>query len=107
LLEDETNAERARHKVRPINRISMTEKLAYSLGDSASNLYWKTLEFFIVIFYTDVFGLPVAAVGAMLLLTRGAAAAADLAMGSIADRTMTRWGSAGCDWGVYLHHTEF
>jgi len=92
LLEDETNAERARHKVRPINRISMTEKLAYSLGDSASNLYWKTLEFFIVIFYTDVFGLPVAAVGAMLLLTRGAAAAADLAMGSIADRTMTRWG---------------
>ena len=62
------------------------------MGDSASNLYWKTFEFFLAIFYTDVFGIPAAAVGIMLLVTRLGDAAADLLMGSIADRTRTRWG---------------
>jgi GPH family glycoside/pentoside/hexuronide:cation symporter len=78
--------------VHPANRISLKEKVAYSLGDSASNLYWKTFEFFLIIFYTDVFGLPAAAVGIMLLVTRIADAFMDLVMGSIADRTVTRWG---------------
>jgi GPH family glycoside/pentoside/hexuronide:cation symporter len=74
------------------DRISFKEKVAYSLGDSASNLYWKTFEFFLVIFYTDVFGISAAAVGTMLLVTRIADAVADPVMGSIADRTRTRWG---------------
>jgi GPH family glycoside/pentoside/hexuronide:cation symporter len=74
------------------NYLSLKEKIGYSLGDSASNLYWKTFEFFLVIFYTDVFGLPAAAVGTMLLVTRVADAAADLVMGSIADHTVMRWG---------------
>jgi GPH family glycoside/pentoside/hexuronide:cation symporter len=74
------------------DRISFKEKVAYSLGDSASNLYWKTFEFFLVIFYTDVFGISAAAVGTMLLVTRVADAVADPVMGSIADRTRTRWG---------------
>jgi glycoside/pentoside/hexuronide:cation symporter, GPH family len=78
--------------VSPADRIPFKEKVGYSLGDSASNLYWKTFEFFLAIFYTDVFGIPAAAVGIMLLVTRLGDAAADLAMGSIADCTRTRWG---------------
>jgi GPH family glycoside/pentoside/hexuronide:cation symporter len=74
------------------DRISIKEKIAYSFGDSASNLYWKVFEFFLVIFYTDVFGLPAAAVGTMLLVTQLIDAAADPVMGSIADRTKSRWG---------------
>jgi GPH family glycoside/pentoside/hexuronide:cation symporter len=74
------------------DRISFKEKIGYSLGDAASNLYWKTFEFFLVIFYTDVFGISAAAVGTMLLVTRFADAVADPVMGSIADRTKTRWG---------------
>jgi glycoside/pentoside/hexuronide:cation symporter, GPH family len=74
------------------DRIPFKEKVGYSLGDSAANLYWKTFEFFLAIFYTDVFGIPAAAVGIMLLVTRLGDAAADLLMGSIADRTRTRWG---------------
>jgi len=42
--------------------------------------------------YTDIFGISAAAVGTMLLVTRFADAAADPVMGSIADRTRTRWG---------------
>jgi GPH family glycoside/pentoside/hexuronide:cation symporter len=73
-------------------RISFGEKVGYSLGDAASNLYWKTFEFYLMIFYTDVFGVSAAAIGTMLLVTRLADAVADPVMGSIADRTRTRWG---------------
>ncbi|MGB8261781.1 MAG: MFS transporter [Terracidiphilus sp.] len=74
------------------DRIALREKIGYSLGDAASNLYWKTFEFFLMIFYTDVFGVSAAAIGTMLLVTRMADAVADPLMGSIADRTHTRWG---------------
>lgn len=72
--------------------LSFGEKVGYSLGDAASNFYWKTFEFFLVFFYTDVFGISAATVGFMLLVTRITDAVADPIMGSIADRTKTRWG---------------
>jgi len=52
------------------DRISLKEKIGYSLGDAASNLYWKTFEWFLLFFYTDIFGISAAAVGTMLLVTR-------------------------------------
>lgn len=73
-------------------RLSFREKAGYSLGDAASNFYWKTFEFFIIFFYTDVFGISAAAVGTMMLITRVMDAIADPLMGTIADRTKTRWG---------------
>ena len=51
-------------------RLSFGEKVGYSLGDAASNFYWKTFEFFIIFFYTDVFGISAGAVGTMMLVTR-------------------------------------
>jgi len=74
------------------DRISLKEKVGYSLGDAASNLYWKTFEWYLMFFYTDVFGISALAVGTMLMVTRLADAVADPVMGSIADRTQTRWG---------------
>ncbi|MBK9797290.1 MAG: MFS transporter [Holophagaceae bacterium] len=73
-------------------RLSFGEKVGYSLGDAASNFYWKTFEFFIIFFYTDVFGISAGAVGTMMLVTRVLDAVADPVMGTIADRTKTRWG---------------
>jgi len=74
------------------DRISLKEKIGYSFGDAASNLYWKTFEWYLMFFYTDVFGISALAVGTMLMVTRLADAVADPVMGSIADRTQTRWG---------------
>jgi len=73
------------------DRISLKEKIGYSLGDAASNFYWKTFEFFLMIFYTDVFGIS-ARRWHHAAVTRIADAVADPAMGAIADRTKTRWG---------------
>jgi GPH family glycoside/pentoside/hexuronide:cation symporter len=72
--------------------LSLKEKIGYSLGDAASNLYFQIVMAFIPIFYTDVFGLPAAALSVMFLVTRLWDAVNDPIMGIIADRTNTRWG---------------
>lgn len=73
-------------------RLSIKEKVGYSLGDAASNIYFQTFVVFLPIFYTDVFGLSAAAMGTMLLVTRIFDAVNDPVMGVLADRTETRWG---------------
>ncbi len=73
-------------------KLSLKEKVGYSLGDTASNLFFQTFVLFLLYFYTDVFGLPAAAVGTMFLVTRIWDAFFDPIIGMIADRTHTRWG---------------
>ena len=73
-------------------QLTLKEKVGYALGDSASNFYWRIFDLFLFIFYTDVFGIPAAAVGTMFLVTRLIDALSDPLMGAIADRTQTRWG---------------
>lgn len=73
-------------------RLSLKEKIGFSLGDMASNLFFQTFIVFLPIFYTDVFGISAAAMGTMFLATRVWDAVNDPLMGMIADRTNTRWG---------------
>ena len=73
-------------------RLSLKEKIGYSLGDTASNLFFQTFIVFLPIFYTDVFGISAAAMGTMFLATSVWDAVNDPIMGMIADRTNTRWG---------------
>lgn len=73
-------------------RLTIREKVGYSLGDLASNLYFQMFIAFLPIFYTDVFGITPAAVGTMFLVTRMWDAINDPIMGMIADRTESRWG---------------
>jgi GPH family glycoside/pentoside/hexuronide:cation symporter len=74
------------------DRLSVTEKIGYGFGDLASNLFWQMFSIFIAKFYTDVFLLGAAAMGTMMLVTRMADAVIDPMIGTIADRTQTRWG---------------
>ena len=72
--------------------LSLKEKIGFSLGDCASNLFFQTFIVFLPIFYTDVFGISAAAMGTMFLATRVWDAVNDPMMGMIADRTKSRWG---------------
>ncbi|HEY0946065.1 MAG TPA: MFS transporter [Opitutaceae bacterium] len=72
--------------------LRFTEKLAYGLGDTASNFYFQAFNLFLFYYYTDIFGLSAAAVGTMFLFTRILDAVLDPVMGMVADRTQTRWG---------------
>lgn len=73
-------------------KLSYAERAAYSAGDFASNFYWKLIDYYLLIFYTDVFGISGIAAGTMLLVTKTWDAINDPLMGLIADRTNTRWG---------------
>ncbi|MES2474902.1 MAG: MFS transporter [Verrucomicrobiota bacterium] len=73
-------------------KLSIQEKVGYGLGDTASNLVWATLVSFIMIYYTDVFGISAAAAGSLFLFARAFDGVTDFAMGAIADRTRSRWG---------------
>jgi len=68
------------------------EKAGYGLGDMANHLVFDTVVLFLMYFYTDIVGLPPAAVGTMFLVTRILDGFIDFSMGLIADRTRTRWG---------------
>lgn len=68
------------------------EKLSYGSGDFGFNLYWTTISAFLLIFYTDSFGLDPRVAGTMLLATRIFDAFVDPAVGAFADRTRSRWG---------------
>ncbi|WP_281558364.1 MFS transporter [Thalassomonas sp. RHCl1] len=72
--------------------ISIREKIAYGLGDTASNIIFQTVMMFLLLFYTDVMGLSPATVGTMFLVVRIFDAVTDPLMGNIADRTKSRWG---------------
>jgi glycoside/pentoside/hexuronide:cation symporter, GPH family len=71
---------------------SLTEKIAYGLGDTACNLVWALTFSFALYFYTDVLHVPAAAAGAMLLAARVLDSGLDLVVGWLVDRTETRWG---------------
>jgi sugar (glycoside-pentoside-hexuronide) transporter len=73
-------------------RLSITEKVGYGLGDAACNFIFQTLMYFQLSFYTDTFGISAAAAGTMFLVIGLGAAFFDPIMGVIADRTKTRWG---------------
>jgi GPH family glycoside/pentoside/hexuronide:cation symporter len=73
-------------------RLSFKEKVAYGLGDTASNFFYQFFNLFVVFYYTDIFGLSALAVGTMTLSLRVFDAVVDPAIGIAADHTHTRWG---------------
>jgi len=75
-----------------LNKITWEEKAGYGLGDAASSMFWKIFGMYLLFFYTDVYGIPAAAVGTMFLVTRVWDSCFDPVVGILADRTETRWG---------------
>src|SRR5450432_1034207 len=73
-------------------RLPMREKFSYGLGDLASCLYWTTISNYLLIFYTDIFGITAIAAGTMLGISRFSDAFFDPVIGMISDRTKSRWG---------------
>ena len=74
-------------------KLSVIEKVGYSLGDLAANLVFQTLVTYLAYFYTDIYGLKTNDASA-LILTVGLIAAFGFnpIIGALADRTYSRWG---------------
>ena len=73
-------------------KLSVLEKIGYSLGDLAANLIFQTLMTFLAYFYTDVYKIPAGKASIIILVGGVFGAFFNIIMGAIADRTKTRWG---------------
>jgi Na+/melibiose symporter-like transporter len=73
-------------------KVSIFEKIGYSLGDCSANLVFQMMMIYQTKFYTDIFGLEGAIAGNVLLIARIVDAFIDPTVGILSDRTQTRWG---------------
>lgn len=73
-------------------KLSIKEKIGYGLGDTASHFVWDMVGFWLLFFYTDVYGISAAAAGTIMLIARFWDMAIDPIVGIISDRTTSRWG---------------
>ncbi|NBI59886.1 MFS transporter [Lachnospiraceae bacterium] len=80
------NTQEVREKTSP--------KLAfgYSLGEVGCQMSWYMVNNYLTLFYTDIVGLTASAISLIMLIARVWDAINDPMMGSIADRTNTKWG---------------
>lgn len=73
-------------------KLSVKEKLGYSLGDTASHFVWDLVGFWLLIFYTDIFHIAPNVAGWIIAAGSIWDAAVDPIVGIITDRTNTKWG---------------
>lgn len=74
------------------SKVPFISKVAYGMGDVGCNFSWMFVGNFLMIFYTDVFGISMGAVATLMLLSRFWDAINDPIIGSLCDKTHTRWG---------------
>ncbi|WP_028377335.1 MFS transporter [Leeuwenhoekiella sp. MAR_2009_132] len=74
-------------------KLSIKEKIGYSLGDLSANLVFQTLMTYLAYFYTDIYGLKANDASA-IILTVGLVAAFGFnpVIGALADRTKSKYG---------------
>lgn len=68
------------------------EKISYGLADMGFNFYWTNIATFLMIYYTDVFGISAAAAASMMFVIKIVNAFTDPLIGAVADRTRSRFG---------------
>lgn len=73
-------------------KVPLISKIAYGMGDVGCNFSWMFVGNFLMIFYTDVFGISMSAVAGLMLFSRFWDAVNDPIIGGLSDKTHTRWG---------------
>lgn len=73
-------------------KVPLISKIAYGMGDVGCNFSWMFVSNFLMIFYTDVFGISMNAVAALMLFSRFWDAVNDPIIGALSDKTHSRWG---------------
>ncbi len=83
--------------------LDFKHKFYYAVGDMGYNLMYYWVSTFLMIFYTDVFGISMVAVSTLMLVVRIFDAVNDPLIGAMADRTKQKTGSYGkwIQWGSF------
>ncbi len=73
-------------------RLTVLEKIGFGAGDMAVNVVWSSMALILTFFYTDIYGLKASDIALLMLLPRLIDAFADVAMGMITDKHVSRMG---------------
>ena len=77
-----------------MEKVRLIEKIGYALGDAAAGgITWKVMSIAFPLFFTNIFGLTIADTATLMLIARMFDVVTDPLMGSLADRTQSRWGT--------------
>jgi glycoside/pentoside/hexuronide:cation symporter, GPH family len=79
--------------VSPHGRLPWSRRLGFGAADFGFNLFFATASLYLLFYYTDVLGLSPSTAGWVFAVALMWDALFDPAMGYIASRTRTRWGS--------------
>lgn len=73
-------------------KLRAIQLFGYAAGDMGNNLVFSMGSMFLLLYYTDVAGIPAAAAGTIFLVVRIWDGIADLVAGRLVDKTSSRWG---------------
>src|SRR3954453_17525858 len=79
-------------------RVPLHRILGYASTDTAGNLMYCMVTSFVLYYFTDVFGIPLAAAGTILLVARILDAFDAPSWGFITAQNNTRWGQSRPFW---------
>ncbi|RCW44482.1 glucuronide carrier protein [Halopolyspora algeriensis] len=73
-------------------KLRISQLFGYAAGDAGNNLAFSMASMFLLLYYTDVAGIPAAAAGTIFLVVRIWDGIGDLIAGRLVDKTSSRWG---------------
>jgi GPH family glycoside/pentoside/hexuronide:cation symporter len=73
-------------------KLSWIQRIGFGSGDLAQNLIYQTVAQYLLIFYTNVYGLPATTAASMFLVVRLVDVAWDPFVGAFVDKHNPRWG---------------
>ncbi len=82
-------------EVKPIKgfyKLSMKQRVGFGAGDLAQNLIYQTVSMYLLIFYTNVYGISAASAGVMFLIVRIVDVLWDPIVGAFVDKRNPRMG---------------
>ena len=74
-------------------KLTLGTKLAYGAGDLGPAITANLLVVYLLIFFTQVAGLPAGLAGSILMIGKVWDAVNDPIVGTLSDRTKSRWGT--------------
>jgi sugar (glycoside-pentoside-hexuronide) transporter len=84
-----------------MNKISYLKRFSYASSDIGGQLVFCVISFYLLYFYTDVYGISAATAGTILLVARFIDAIDAPVWGIIFDKTHSRWGKSR-PWFLWL-----
>lgn len=74
------------------DKVSWSTAISYGMGSFGANVMYAFIAIYLMLYYTDSFGIKAAAVGLLFLIARLVDGATDIALGILVDNTHTKMG---------------